>query len=180
MLVRIPRALLLTLLLSAVAWQVQAQSSLPEPELEFIFEATVTLDPPQEVGVTKYGKRRIIGINGGSFEGPLLKGVVLPGGADWQTVRADGTADLVATYSLQTDDGVIIFIENRGIRTAPKEVLARLGRGEDVPASEYYMRTTATFEVDADSRYAWLNKCVVISTGMRKANSVFLKFYKVL
>jgi hypothetical protein len=157
-----------------------AQYDIPDPELEFIFEATVTLDPPREVGITKYGKRRIIGINGGTFEGPNIKGVVLPGGADWQTVREDGTADLVATYSLKTDDGVIIFIENKGIRTAPKEVLARLAKGEDVPASEYYMRTSASFEVDAESKYNWLNKSIVISTGMRKANSVILRFYKVL
>ena len=157
-----------------------AQYDIPDPELEFIFEATVTLDPPREVGITKYGKRRIIGINGGTFEGPNIKGVVLPGGADWQTVREDGTADLVATYSLKTADGVIIFIENKGIRTAPKEVLARLAKGEDVPASEYYMRTSASFEVDAESKYNWLNKSIVISTGMRKANSVILRFYKVL
>ena len=157
-----------------------AEKQLTKPDLEFIFEALVTLDPPREVGVTKYGKRRIIGINGGHFEGPAIKGEVLPGGADWQTVRQDGTADLVAKYSLRTDDGVIIFIENTGIRTAPREVLMRLAKGEDVPPSEYYMRTAATFEVDAESDYAWLNKAVVISTGMRKANSVVLRFYKVL
>lgn len=152
----------------------------PTPQFEFIFEATVTLDPPKEVGMTKYGKRRIIGINGGTFEGPNMKGIVLSGGADWQTVRADGTADLVAKYSLQTDDGVIIFIENTGIRTAAPEVLARLAKGEDVPSSQYYMRTAASFEVDKDSKYSWLNNSVVISTGVRKANSVILHFYKVL
>ncbi len=157
-----------------------AQHELADPQLEFIFEATVTLDPPQEVGNTKYGRRRVININGGTFDGPNIKGVVLDGGADWQTVRTDGTADLVAKYSLQTDDGAIIYIQNSGIRTAKPEVLARLARGEDVPPSEYYMRTAATFEVAEDSEYAWLNKAVVISTGMRKANSVVLRFYKVL
>jgi hypothetical protein len=105
---------------------------------------------------------------------------VLRGGADWQTVREDGTADLVAKYSLMTDDGVIIFVENTGIRTAPKEVLARLAKGEDVPPSEYYMRTSAKMEVKAGSKYDWLNKSVIISTGMRKANSVIIHFYRVL
>lgn len=157
-----------------------AQHEPPKPGLEFIFEATVTLDPPREVGITKYGKRRIIGINGGTFEGPDIKGVVLPGGADWQTVRQDGTADLVANYSLQTDDGVIIYIQNEGIRTASPAVLARLAKGEDVPPSEYYMRTSAKFEVANGSKYDWLNKAVVISTGIRRANSVILHFYKVL
>ena len=165
---------------SLIGQEEEKDLQLSVPTLEFIFEAIVTLDPPREVGNTKYGTRRIIGINGGSFEGPKMKGVVLPGGADWQTVRKDGTADLVATYSLQTDDGVIIFIENKGIRTAKPEVLARLAKGEDVPPSEYYMRTSASFEVEQNSKYHWLNKSVVISTGMRKANSVVLRFYKVL
>jgi len=155
-------------------------ANFPDPQLEFIFEAVVTLDPPREVGITKYGKRRIIGISGGKFSGPRINGVVMPGGADWQTVRADGTADLVAKYSLKTDDGVIIFVENIGIRAARPEVLARIAKGEHVPPSEYYMRTAATFEVASDSKYDWLNKAVVISTGMRKANSVVLRFYKVL
>ena len=153
---------------------------LPKPELEFLFEITATLDPPQELGKTKYGIRRIINITGGTVVGPKIKGEVLRGGADWQTVREDGTADLVAKYSLKTDDGVIIFVENTGIRTAPKEVLARLAKGEDVAPSEYYMRTSAKMEVKAESKYDWLNKSVIISTGMRKANSVIIHFYRVL
>ncbi|WP_143443432.1 DUF3237 family protein, partial [Klebsiella pneumoniae] len=98
--------------------------------------------------------------------GPKIKGTVLRGGADWQTVREDGTADLVARYSLKTDDGLIIFVENTGIRTAPRAVLDRLARGEEVPPSEYYMRTGARMEVEAGSKYDWLNKSVIISTGM--------------
>lgn len=169
-------ALLVMLAISNVAF---SKARIPTPGLEFLFEATVTLNSPQELGITKYGKRRIIGINGGTFKGPKIKGVVVDGGADWQTVRADGTADLVATYSLKTHDGYYIFIENQGIRTAKPEVLARLAKGEDVPAAEYYMRTAAKLEVDNNSPYAYLNRSVVISTGMRKANSVILHFYRV-
>lgn len=156
------------------------KAEIPVPSLEFVFEATVTLDPPREVGKTKYGIRRIIGINGGTFKGPHMSGIVLPGGADWQTIREDGTADLVATYSLQTDDRIIIFIENTGMRTGSPEVLTRLKQGEDVSSTEYYMRTATKFEVDANSKYSWLNRSVFISTGMRKANKVILHFYKVL
>ncbi|BFM07949.1 DUF3237 domain-containing protein [Halioxenophilus aromaticivorans] len=174
---KLPVQFFIIAVISSVSY---AEHSLDKPSLEFIFEATVTLNPPREVGKTKYGVRRIIGINGGHFEGPRIKGVVLPGGADWQTVREDGTADLVATYSLKTDDGTIIFIENSGIRTATARVLKRLAKGEDVAPSQYYMRTSATFEVAESSPYNWLNKSVVISTGMRKANSVVLRFYKVM
>ena len=148
------------------------------PELEFLFQVTATLDAPVELGKTKYGKRRIIGINGGSFEGPGIKGIVVAGGADWQTLRDDGTADLVATYSIRTDQGETIYIENSGIRTAPAEVLARLAKGEDVPPSEYYMRTSAKMEVNEDSQFAFLNKSIIVSTGVRKANSVIIRFYR--
>jgi hypothetical protein len=177
------RIFLMLLVLSVfvlTAKNTTAGDLLPKPELEFLFEVTATLDPPQELGKTKYGIRRIINITGGTVAGPKINGKVLRGGADWQTVREDGTADLVAKYSLMTDDGVIIFVENTGIRTAPKEVLARLAKGEDVPPSEYYMRTSAKMEVANGSKYDWLNKSVIISTGMRKANSVVIHFYRVL
>jgi len=173
--------MLFTLLLFVMAAKISlAGDVLAKPELEFLFEVTATLDPPQELGKTKYGIRRIINITGGTVTGPKINGEVLRGGADWQTVREDGTADLVAKYSLKTDDGVIIFVENTGIRTAPREVLARLAKGEDVPPSEYYMRTSAKMEVKAGSKYDWLNKSVIISTGMRRANSVVIHFYRVL
>jgi hypothetical protein len=159
--------------------KMQAQNGLPEPKLEFIFEAKVTLDPVQELGITTYGKRRIIPITGGTFEGPNMRGTVVPGGADWQTVRTDGTADLEARYTLKTDDGVLIYIQNKGIRHAKPEVFARMAKGEKVDPSEYYMRTAATFEV-TEGKYAWLTKSVVVCVGARMSDHVLLKFYRVL
>lgn len=153
--------------------------NLPIPTLEFAFEATVLLDPVQDLGVTTYGKRRIIPIVGGHFEGSQIKGTILAGGADWQTLRANGTADLEARYTLKTDDGVLIYIQNTGIRAGKPEVLARLAKGEPVDPSTYYMRTTAVFEV-AEGAYSWLTQHVFVATGMRRANSVILHFYKVL
>ena len=108
-----------------------------------------------------------------------MKGTIVAGGADWQTVRTDGTADLEARYTLKTDDNALIYIQNKGIRIGKPEVLARLAKGEKVNPSEYYMRTTATFEV-AEGKYSWLTKSVVVATGMRNAKSVVIRFYKVL
>jgi hypothetical protein len=173
------KKILLLLFFITIMDKTIAQNGLTDPKLEFIFEATVTLDPVQELGITTYGKRRIIPITGGTFQGPNIKGTILAGGADWQTVRTDDSADLEARYTLKTDDGVLIYIQNMGVRTGKPEVLARLGKGEKVDPSEYYMRTSAKFEV-TEGKYAWLTKAVVISTGMRNANSVILKFYKVL
>lgn len=73
-----------------------------------------------------------------------------------------------------------LFVENTGIRTGVPEVLTRLAKGEDVPSTEYYMRMAARFEVDRDCKYSWLNNSVIISIGVRKADSVILDFYKVL
>jgi Protein of unknown function (DUF3237) len=158
---------------------VSAQMTLPEPQLELIFEAKVTLDSAKELGFTTYGKRRIIPITGGTFEGPNIRGTVLAGGADWQTLRTDGTADLDTRYTLKTDDGTLIYIQNKGIRHAKPDVLARMAKGEKVNPSEYYMRTAATFEV-AEGKYTWLTKCIVISVGARLSDHVLLRFYKVL
>jgi len=136
------------------------------------------LEHALEVGNTTYGNRRIINIVGGTFEGPKLKGKILSGGADWQTVRADGTADLVAQYTLQTDDGALIYIVNKGIRHASPEVRERIAKGEFVDPSEYYMRTAATFEV-SDEKYKWLNKIIAVASGARLKDEVVIRFYQV-
>lgn len=158
--------------------QLSAQSKVPEPKLEFLFEEKVLLEPAQELGITTYGNRRIINIVGGTFEGPKLKGKILSGGADWQTVREDGTADIIAHYTLQTDDGALIYIVNKGIRHAAPEVLARMKKGEFVDPSEYYMRTAATFEV-SDEKYKWLNKIIAVASGARLKDEVVIRFYQV-
>ncbi len=152
---------------------------LPEPQLEFIFEAKVLLGQVQNLGETTYGKRRIIPVVGGSFEGPDIKGTILSGGSDWQTIRTDGTADLDARYTLKTDDDILIYFQDRGIRVAPPEVLARMAKGEIIDPSEYYMRTAATFEV-SEGKYYWLTESVIICTSARLLDHVLIQFYKVL
>ena len=70
----------------------------------------------QRLGATPYGERRIINILGGSVEGPRLRGRILPGGADWQIVRADGVVDLRARYTVETDSGGLILVNSEGYR----------------------------------------------------------------
>ena len=146
--------------------------------LQPLFRVEITLAPPQEVGDTPHGRRRIIGITGGRFSGERLSGRVLPGGADWQVVRADGVAQLDARYTLETADGVLIYVKNHGIRHGPADVLKRLAAGEAVDPSLYYMRTTPRFET-GDPRYAWLNRVVCVATGARRAAAVDLEVYEV-
>ena len=146
--------------------------------LQPLFKAEISLAAAQELGATPQGRRRIIGITGGRFAGERLSGRVLPGGADWQVVRADGVADLDARYTLETSDGALIYVRNRGYRHGPAEVLKKLSAGEEVDPSLYYMRTTPLFET-GDARYAWLNRIVCIATGARRAAAVELDVFEV-
>jgi hypothetical protein len=148
------------------------------PQLEFLMQASVTLAPALEVGATAEGKRRIINITGGRFCGPKLKGRVLPGGADWQLVRSDGVAVLEARYTLETDDGALIYVRNRGLRHGPPDVLAAIARGEAVDPASYYMRATPVFETGAPG-YSWLNNMVAVCSGIRRTDAVVLDFHEV-
>ena len=146
--------------------------------LQLLFRAEIILAAPQELGETPQGRRRIIGITGGRFGGERLSGRVLPGGADWQVVRPDGVADLDARYTLETSDGALIYVRNRGYRHGPPEIIRRLSSGEAVDPSLYYMRTTPRFET-GDPRYAWLNRVICVATGARRREAVELEVFEV-
>lgn len=147
-------------------------------QLQPLFRAEITLAAPQELGETPQGRRRIIGITGGRFAGERLSGRVLAGGADWQVIRPDGVADLDARYTLETSDGALIYVRNRGYRHGSLEIIRRLAAGEAVDPSLYYMRTTPRFET-GDARYAWLNRIVCVATGARRTDAVELEVFEV-
>jgi hypothetical protein len=149
------------------------------PQLELIFTARVTVDPPQELGDIGKGRRRIVPITGGTVEGPLLRGKVLPGGADWQILRSDGVSELEARYTLQTDDGALIHVRNLALRHGPIDVMTALAAGRPVDPSSFYFRGATSFETAA-ARYAWLTKHIIVCAGQREAAAVNLQFYKML
>lgn len=152
--------------------------SLAAPGLVPLFRAEIMLAPVRDLGDTPAGHRRIIDITGGSFRGERMSGRVLPGGADWQLIRADRVAFLDARYTLETADGALVYVRNQGYRHAAPEVLERLMRGEDVDPALYYMRTAPRFET-SDARYGWLNRIVCIGTGARRPAGVDIDFYEV-
>jgi hypothetical protein len=146
--------------------------------LQPLLRAEITLAPPQELGETPHGRRRVVPITGGSFRGEKLAGRVLPGGADWQLIRADGVAELDARYTLEASDGALIYVHNFGYRHGPPEILKRLADGQPVDPSLYYMRTTPRFETAAE-RYQWLNRTICVATGARRAAAVELEVFEV-
>src|SRR5438128_12681311 len=128
----------------------------------------VVVPPPQKLGAVPHGTRVIAPITSGTFEGPRLRGKVLPGGGDWTLLRTDGVLELDLRLTLETDDGALIHMTSLGLRHGPTEVIAALGRGETVDPSLYYFRTTPRFETGY-AQYAFLNRLIAVATGNRRA-----------
>ena len=148
------------------------------PSLELITRVRATLAEPLELGLTPWGRRRVIGITGGEVDGPLLRGRVLPGGADWQIVHEDGAATIDTRYTLEAHDGALIYVATRGCRTGPREVLQRIAAGETVDPSEYYFRVSIQYETSAPE-YEWLNWVVAVASALRLADQVEYDAYVV-
>src|SRR5262245_48465137 len=106
----------------------------------------VVVPPPQKLGAVPHGTRIVAPIAGGTFEGPRLRGKVLPGGGDWLLLRSDGVLELDLRITLETDGGALIYLTSFGLRHGPPDVLAALARGEPVDPSTYYFRTAVRFE----------------------------------
>lgn len=151
---------------------------LPRPELDHVCTLHVTLDPIREMGTGRAGARRIIPIVGGTVTGPRINGRILNLGADWQTLFADGLAELDTRYAMETDDCATIEIVNYGYRHGPKEVLEAVARGEPVDPASYYMRTHARLET-GDDRYAWVNRTLFVGVGARNQSSVKVELYAI-
>jgi hypothetical protein len=151
-----------------------------QPLLKFCFRISVDVTGGmKELGKTGKGIRRVVSIDGGSFEGPNIKGIVVSGGYDWQLVRSDGVVEIDARYMLQTDDGDLITVVNTGLRHGPQEVMQRLAKGEEIDPSEYYFRSVPVFET-TNPKYAWLMGSVFIANGIRKPAQVFIDVWRVL
>src|SRR5450432_693511 len=154
-----------------------AGNQLPVPHLTLVYRLEATLAEPLDLGDTAGGRRRIAVQTGGTFTGPGLNGTLLPGAsADWQLVLPDGTALGDIRYTLQTDDGDLLYVESRSIRHGPAEVLSRLARGEDVDASEYTFRAATRIETTAPE-IEWMNKGIFVSVGGRQADRVIYDTY---
>jgi hypothetical protein len=151
---------------------------MPNTELLPLLEIDALLAPIVSAGNTPGGEVRLIAITGGTFEGELLRGEILPGGADWQDVRSDGALEISARYLLRTDRDELVEVRSVGLRAAPPEILQQLARGEPVPMESYYFRTAVRFRTAAE-RLRRLNDVLAISYGERRKQSVHLYVYEV-
>ena len=143
-------AVLLAFTLNAGA---QVEAPKDTPQLEFALQLKVTLGETYSCGETQHGRRTVIPITGGTFEGPTIKGTILNGGADYQLANAAGRTEVEAIYSIRTDDGVNIHVRNRGIIASSKDAQGN---------PSFYFRCAPQFEAPADSKYAWLNNSLFL------------------
>ena len=149
------KQLFIMVLLLGCMLQVSAQSNFPKdtPQLEFALQLKVTLGQAFSIENTQHGRRTVIPITGGTFEGPGIKGTIINGGADYQLANAQGRTELEAIYCIKTDDDVYIHVRNRGI----------IAGGQDADGKPtFYFKAAPQFEAPADSKYVWLNNALFI------------------
>ena len=151
----------------------------PELATKYVFTITVLIGEVTSAGDIGTGVRRIIPITGGEVRGEGINGKVCAFGADFQIIRFDELIELEAKYAFQTDDGAVIFVENRGIRFGPVELLQRLKRGEPVDPKLIYFRTVPKFETGSE-KYRWLMENLFIGSAARHADRVVIDVHQVL
>ena len=148
------KKLLFTVILTAFTLCVSAQTYPPKdaPQLEFALQLRVTLGEAFGINNTQHGRRTVIPITGGTFEGPNIQGTIVNGGADYQ-LNAENRTELEAIYCIKTDDGIYIHVRNRGI----------IANGKDADGKpSFYFRAAPQFEAPADSKYGWLNNSLFV------------------
>jgi hypothetical protein len=135
--------------------------------------------PPQKLGAVPHGIRSVIPVIGGDFEGPRLRGKVLPGGGDWLLLRSDGVLELDLRITLETDDHALIDMRFQGLRHGPPDAIAALGRGEVVDPTSYYFRTLPRFETSSD-KYAFLNRIITVGVGEARPDGAIHRIDEIL
>jgi Protein of unknown function (DUF3237) len=150
----------------------------PVLETRYVFTITALIGSVTSAGDIGSGVRRIIPIIGGEVKGEV-NGKVLPFGADFQIIRPNELIELEAKYAFETDDGAVVYVENRGIRFGPLELLQKLKRGEPVDPNLIYFRTVPKFETGAE-KYRWLMQYIFVASAARHADRVVIDVHQVL
>jgi Protein of unknown function (DUF3237) len=151
----------------------------PQLSTKYVFTITANIGAVTSAGDIGTGVRRIIPITGGEVRGEGINGKVCAFGADFQIIRPNELIELEARYAFETDDGAVVYVENRGLRFGPVELLQKLKRGEPVDPRLIYFRTVPRFETGA-ARYRWLMESLFIGSAARHADRVEIEVHQVL
>jgi hypothetical protein len=151
---------------------------LDELPVEHVLDMGVELEPVQFIP-TATGLVMNYVARGGRFEGPRLRGEVLPGGGDALMVGSDQIGRVRVRATLRTDDEVLVHYTAGGVIKIPADGLERLEAGERLPFGETYVRTTPVLET-SDERYSWLTESVLIGLNELSAGHIDYRIYRVL
>jgi hypothetical protein len=152
---------------------------IPVLETRYVFTITARIGEVTTAGEIGHGVRRIIPITGGEVRGEGISGKVLAFGADFQIIRPNELIELEAKYAFETDDGAVVYVENKGIRFGPIDLLQKLKRGEPVDPNLIYFRTVPRFETGAEN-YRWLMENLFVASAARHADRVVIDVHQVL
>jgi hypothetical protein len=152
---------------------------IPELSTKYVFTITAHIGGVTTAGEIGHGVRRIIPIVGGEVRGEAVNGKVCAFGADFQIIRPNELIELEAKYAFETDDGAVVYVENRGIRFGPLDLLEKLKRGEPVDPKLIYFRTVPKFETGSE-KYRWLMENLFIGSAARHADRVVIDVHQVL
>lgn len=131
---------------------------------EFLMDLILETAPAVTIG-----PRTVVGVTGGTFEGPKLKGTVIGPGADWPMRISDTMRVLDVRTILVTDDDQKIYMTYRGvIRTPPA--------GQP---GERYWRTTPIFETDS-KKYEWLTQLVAVGVSFTMPQRVCYRIFQIV
>jgi hypothetical protein len=148
------------------------------PSLRHVFTIHARIGDIRLGGSGPLGLRQHIPILCGEVVGPALRGRILPGGSDWALVRADGASAIDAHYTIEADDGALIYVQSRGLRVSSAEVLAQMRLGQAVDPSAVYFRGCPVFEAPTGP-HDWLNQRVFVASIHRAAEGVRLDVFQV-
>ena len=151
----------------------------PVLETKYVFTITARIGEVTSAGDIGHGVRRIIPIVGGEVTGERVNGKVCAFGADFQVIRPNELIELEAKYAFETDDGAVVYVENKGIRFGPVDLLQKLKRGEPVDPKPIYFRTVPKFETGSE-KYRWLMENLFIGVGARHPDRVELDVHQVM
>ena len=153
-------------------------------EYELLCYAEIFIDQnnsPGNLGQNAWNDQRVAYILSGSFEGPLIKGKVLPGGGDWPIFSNQRPnimkSDVRAVW--ETDDKAKIFVTYTGKIIKPDErILSNHKDVTDIDPKNYYFRMSPDFSTES-KKYFWLNDLVTIAIGRLIPNGVGYKIFKI-
>lgn len=155
--------------------------SLPRPtppKLALAFTIRAEIEAPLAGGPSLGGNRLHIPITGGEITGPRLQGRVLPGGSDWPLLRTDGATQIEALYSIEASDGTPIMVRNNGLRTSTPEIATKMRAGEMLDPSQYYFRSSPTFDAP-DGPHQWLRETIFVASLALAGREIIIDVYAV-